>query len=244
MNKLLHIDQFNQMIDSYKPSKESKELLKKNDLVVLVAPSSTGRNTIINKLALTNQFEFIVTDTTRQPRINNGILEKNGEHYFFKTEEQFLEGLKKGQYLEAELIHSQQVSGINIDQLKKAYDQNKISITDIDIGGVENIIKMKPDTTVILLLPPDFNEWLNRINNRGHMPDDELRKRLKTAIKILEAGLEIPYFNILVNSNIDQTVGWIKDISIAKKYHKLDEKNQNVIKNLIKSTINFLEKSN
>ena len=76
MNNLININEFRKIISIYEPSISSKELLDKVNLTLLVAPSSTGRNTTINELVKKDQFQFIVTDTTRAPRIMTVFLKE------------------------------------------------------------------------------------------------------------------------------------------------------------------------
>ncbi len=59
-------------------------------------------------------------------------LEYDGESYWHITEDQFLDGLRDGRYIEAAIIHGQQVSGSNIIEYEKARDAGKITLKDID----------------------------------------------------------------------------------------------------------------
>src|SRR3954462_12143202 len=117
---LKYSQEFKDILQHYSVSDEAQELLKNLRLVLLLAPSSTGRNTIIQHLLETGRYYHLISDTTRPPRTNGGVLEQNGEIYWFKTEEQMLEGLRNKQYVEADLIHGQQISGISLQELKKA----------------------------------------------------------------------------------------------------------------------------
>ncbi len=243
MNNLININEFRKIISIYEPSISSKELLDKVNLTLLVAPSSTGRNTTINELVKKDQFQFIVTDTTRAPRINDGVLERNGVEYFFKSEEQLLEGLNEGLYLEAEVIHGQQVSGISIRELRNAFDNNKYAITDVDIGGIEAILKYKSDAHIIMLLPPSFDEWLKRLTGRGKMPPEEIKRRMETALRIFQAGLERSYFNYVINVDYVDSAEIINDISVNKKTSPVSKQQaKELINTLISDTKNYIAK--
>ncbi len=245
MNKLDNIKEFKHLISDYSPSTESLDILKQVQLTLLVAPSSAGRNTVIRELVKEGDFSFIVTDTTRTPRINNGVLEVNGTEYWFKNEDQFLTGLKHGDYLEAELIHEQQVSGISIKELSKTIDDSKIAITDVDIGGVEAIIKHKPDVKIIMLLPPSFNEWLKRLRERGEMSKEEIRRRLTTAVNIFNAGLEEKYFNFVISKDVQKSAAIIRNISKSKEpINSINNEAYTLIKELLIDTKNYLNKNN
>src|SRR4051794_32440597 len=100
MNKLEYLREFQAVLAKYQMSDVSKQTLAQTRLALLVAPTSAGRNTIIRELIKTGKFEFIVSDTTRQPRINDNILEQDGVNYWLRTEEQVLRDLKAGKFLE------------------------------------------------------------------------------------------------------------------------------------------------
>jgi guanylate kinase len=241
MNKLEKIDEFKNIIDGYSPSQSSLDILKKVKLTLLVAPSSTGRNTVIKELVKENDFSFIVTDSTREPRANNGIMEVNGREYWFKTEDEFLDGLRDGLYLEAEIIHAQQVCGISIKELKVTLSDSKIAITDVDIGGVKSIIKYKPDVNIIMLLPPSFEEWISRLKGRGEMAQEEVRRRLTTAITIFKSGLVEPYYNFVIARNVNESANHIREISLSSSQNSpISDKVQNLLKELITDTEKYL----
>src|SRR5690606_19428551 len=101
--------------------------------------------------------------TTRNPRKNNGILERDGVEYWFKTESSMLKGLKNGEYLEAEIIHRQQVSGTSIDELKKADSASEVPIGEIEVNGAIKMSKYKNNILFIFLLPPNFDVWMDRL---------------------------------------------------------------------------------
>lgn len=123
-NKLAHLKDFQKALRNYVPSIEVIDLLNQVQVVFLVAPAASGRNTIIRNMIMTGRYYYLISDTTRRPRINNGVPERNGEEYWFKSELEFLDGLKRGEYIEAAIIHEQQVSGTSISELRTALEKN------------------------------------------------------------------------------------------------------------------------
>lgn len=203
MPELTFIDDFHAALKDYQLSAHALGVLKKTRLVVLTAPSASGRNTIINELLRTNDYNFIVSDTTRPPRHNNGILEQDGREYFFRAEAEMLADIKAGNFLEAEVIHEQQVSGTSIRELENASHEHRTAIADMDIGGVSNVLRLKPDTIAVLVLPPSFIVWHDRIFSRGHMDGAEYGRRLKTAARILASGIEdSSELKIIINDDL------------------------------------------
>jgi guanylate kinase len=213
---LKYHQEFKAILAHYHMSDEAKQAIEDLRLVLLIAPTSGGRNTTIRHLLFTGSYHYIVSDTTRPPRINDGVLEQNGEEYWFRSEEEILNDLKAGQYLEAELIHNQQVSGISIRELKKAKTEGKIAVTDVDLEGLHNVIKVKPDTKAVMIVPPSFDEWQKRIAQRGHMSLEENRRRLETAHKILSDGLQQNYYQFVISEHIEQSAAIIDAIANNK----------------------------
>jgi guanylate kinase len=214
---LKYYQDFREVLANYQMSERAKNALEGLQLVLLVAATSSGRNTVINELVKNHGYYFIVSDTTRAPQFRDGKMEENGVQYFFRSEEEMLADLRSGEFFEAELIHQQQVSGMSIRELEKAKNLNKIAITDVDIGGINNAIKVKPDTKAIFLLPPSYEEWQDRIASRGRMTEHELRNRLRTAEKIFAAGIENSrHYNFVIAEEVRHSAQVINDIVQGK----------------------------
>lgn len=206
MNELKRLDEFRKVLSDYKISPDTQTVLKRTPFVAMAAITSSGRNTVMRELDKTGKYHYVVSDTTRKPRINDGVHETNGVEYWFKTEDQFLAGLQGGRYLEAAIIHSQQVSGISIDELERAEKEHKIAITDMEVQGVETIARHKPDLTAIFLLPPSYDEWQRRLHKRGHMSDEEYANRMDSARAELKIALASPLYHYVVNDELETTV--------------------------------------
>ncbi len=231
---LQHLQEFEEILANYHVSEGSKGILKQTNLALLIAPTATGRNTIIDELVETGNYYFIVSDTTRPPQLRDGRMEQNGREYFFRQEEEVLEDLRKGAYLEAELIHRQQVSGISIREIEKAAATEKIAITDIDILGVHNIKVAKPDTAAIFVLPPSFDEWQRRLMHRGFMGPEERRRRLETAHKMFELALDSSLFSFVVNDTVDEAAIRINQIA---RFNIVDKSYQEQCRELVKQLL-------
>ena len=198
---LNHKAEFKEVLKNYVPGPEALEVLSRIPLVILLGVSGSGRNTIINHLVETGKYKFIVSDTTRPPKVRNGELEQDGVQYYFRSEEEVLDDLRQGKYLEAELIHNQQVSGTSIRELVQVADSNKIPINEVDMGGTDNIISVKPDTQFFFVVPLSYDEWMRRLTGREQMSDAELDNRLTTAVRVIEKGLAEEHFTFVINDD-------------------------------------------
>lgn len=205
-NQLQHLDAFQEILSDYHISEANNETLQNTKLVAMVAPSSAGRNTIINELIKSGEYHYIVSDTTRQKRTNNGVREQDGVEYWFKSEEEVLADLRAGNYLEAAIIHNQQVSGISMRELQKAKDEGKAALSDIEIVGMQNIIAAKPDTFALFVLPPDFDTWMKRMDGRGEMSLEEKRRRLGSAVLEYSAAIDNNYYTFVINDEFHNSV--------------------------------------
>lgn len=231
---LKYYDQFQKTLSNYQVSDRAKEALSSLKLVLMVAPSSTGRNTMIRKLLKTGKYYFIVSDTTRQPQFRDGKMEENGVEYFFRSEEDMLAELKAGEFLEAAIIHEQQVSGISIRELEKAKSHSQTAITDIEIVGMDNVIRAKPDSIAIFLLPPGFEEWQTRLNRRGKMTEEEVKNRLASAAKELEAALGRDYYHFVIADDLNRTVPLVDKIANGLTDEAEQQKGRQIAEQLLK----------
>lgn len=196
---LQHIDDFREVLTGYSPSEEARAILAQTPLVIFLGITGSGRNTIINHLVETGKYHFIVSDTTRPAKFRDGRMEEDGVQYHFRSEDEVLDDLKNGKFLEAEVIHNQQVSGISIRELDRAYKSGKIPTTEVDIEGTVNILKAKPDTKMFFIVPPNYGEWIHRLTHREQMSDQELKNRTETAIRVLKTGLKGEHFSFVIN---------------------------------------------
>lgn len=203
---LRHRHEFEEALRSYHMSAEGRSVLAETPLVLLVAPTSAGRNTIIRELLKKNDYHYIASDTSRPPRINDGMLEQNGVEYFFRKEEDMLRDVRAGHYIGVAIIHDQQVSGLNIREIIRAKEAGKIPITDVEVQGCKEILTMKPDAKPVFILPPSFDIWLERIMRRGKIAPIELYRRLESAVLEFEIALNDPRFTFIINDDFHEAV--------------------------------------
>ncbi len=241
MNQLVNRHQFESILANYSLSEDAHLLLKNMKLVLLSGPTAVGRNTIINQLIKNDNYSYIVSDTTRKPRINDGVKEVNGVTYWFRTEKEFINDLKAGEFLEAEIIHDRQVSGISIRELRKIHELNKVALTEVEIGGFINILNIKPDTVGIFVLPPSFDQWLGRLYSRSQMSKEEIVSRLKTAKRIFEAAISFQNTFIVINDDLDVAVNEVEKIIKGTKFDQNSIKNAKLLATkLLRDTRDYL----
>ena len=105
--------------------------MKEGKLVILSAPSGTGKTTICRELLKRNpKWLFSISVTTREKR-ENEIRDKD---YIFITNEKFDHLIKFGDLLEYEWVHGNRYGTLMVP-LEDAIDNKKILLLDIDVKG-------------------------------------------------------------------------------------------------------------
>ncbi len=209
---LRHRAEFEEALAHYEPSEHARNILASTELVILLGVTAGGRNTIINALVETGRYQFILSDTTRPPKMRDGRLEEDGVQYFFRSEEDILMDIRAGEYLEAEVIHDQQVSGTSIRGLSDAVESGKIPINEIDVGGAVNVLNAKPDAHMIFIVPPGYDRWIERLNGRENMSDQELKNRMRRADIVLSTALANSRFYFVLNDQLGDAVADIRAV--------------------------------
>jgi guanylate kinase len=239
-NQLDYLDEFRELLKHYKVSEAGKKVLKETNLVLLVAPTASGRNTIVTELLKTGDYHYVVSDTTRQPRVNNGVREQNGKEYWFRPEDVVLADLKAGKYLEAAIIHNQQVSGISMREIVQAHKEGKVALTDIEVIGTATIMAAKPDTHALFVMPPSFEEWMRRIESRGAMTVAEKQRRLTSAAKEFEVALSHDYYRFVLNDSVADAAKQIEALTRGEEDSVWQTKLRTTAKKLLSATENWL----
>ncbi len=235
--------EFETALDGYQPSPQTLAIMADTPLVTLTAPSATGRNTIINELVKTGRYHFIISDTTRPPRLNNDVLEQDGREYFFRDEQAMLDDINAGRFVEAEIIHNQQVSGINGREIERTHREGRIAITDVDIEGGINIARLKPNAITICMLPPSFDAWIARMRGRSDFEPEELYRRLQQATKVFRLALAHSTFVFVINDDFATAVQAVDDIASQGVHHAEDEtKAHRLAEELYHDTVQYLRK--
>lgn len=206
MNKLYHLKQFQDILKDYEPNARALRVLREAKLILLVGSASSGRNTVIREMVERGKYYYIISDTTRQPRVNDGVIEQNGSVYWFRTEAEMLEDLRAGEFAEAAIVHKQQVSGISIREIQVALVKRRVPVADVEVRGAATIHRLHPNAMCIFVLPPGYEEWQRRLKHRGVMANDEYERRMASAKRELKTALKTGYYHFVVNENYKETV--------------------------------------
>ena len=172
---------------------------KNGNLIVISAPSGTGKTTIVKQLVLkNNNIKASVSYTTRNMRPN----ETNGLDYIFVTLQIFESMIIQNMFLEFADVFGHYY-GTPTKETLEALNEGRTMILEIDWQGAEQIRIKRPESMSIFLLPPSKEELKKRLTNRATDSSDEIELRFQEAIKDIEQYSN--FDRVIVNNNIDST---------------------------------------
>ena len=155
---------------------------KKGKIIVIVAPSGTGKSTLINKVMQELSYlSWSVSSTTRP--IREG--EVDGVNYDFITEEEFLSLRKENQFIEWAQVHSNYY-GTKKSFIDEGLSEGKNLLFDLDVQGCDAIKEVYgAEARVIFIEPPSVEELERRLLARATDAENVIQERLNNAKKEL-----------------------------------------------------------
>ena len=191
--------------------------LKKDGIIVILSsPSGAGKTTLVKKIAKENNFKISISHTTRKPRSN----EKNGEDYYFVSEGEFTNLIKKEEFLEHAKVF-ENLYGSSKSKVIENLKNGENVIFDIDWQGTEQIKKKKLSFKLIsfFILPPSKIELFNRLKNRDMKDKNIVEKRMKQFNEDINHWKNYDF--VVINDDLQRCYLEIIDF-INKKIENLD----------------------
>lgn len=185
--------------------------MKKGKIIVLSAPSGTGKSSIIRRLMEYPELHlgFSVSATSRAPR----GAEKDGVDYYFISHEEFMRRVAADEFVEWEEVYSGTCYGTLRSEIDRVTGEGLNIIMDIDVKGGLNVKKIYGERALtIFILPPSKEELEKRLRSRGTDAEEVIRKRLDKADYELSFA---PQFDMrVVNDDLDKAVGEVREAII------------------------------
>lgn len=181
----------------------------KGKIIVLSAPSGTGKSTIIRQL-LTNpalRLGFSISATSRKPRGE----EQHGREYYFLTPDEFKARVDRDEFVEWEEVYAGTCYGTLRSEVERVVGSGRNLIMDIDVKGALNVKRCFGDQAVtIFILPPSLEELERRLRGRKSDAEDVIVKRLAKAE--YELSFAPQFDRSVVNDDIERAAADVEGI--------------------------------
>jgi guanylate kinase len=154
------------------------------NLFVVAAPSGAGKSSLVKALLeLDSHLVVSVSHTTRAPRGQ----EQQGREYHFIDEARFRAMVDAGDFLEWAEVHGN-LYGTSRAAIEERITGGQDVVLEIDWQGALQIKTLFPNAILIFVLPPSWDELLQRLHRRGEDHPDVIEHRMANArIEVAQA---------------------------------------------------------
>ena len=173
---------------------------------MITGPSGVGKGTLIRGLRESvPELELTVSATTRAPRPG----EHDGVDYHFLSPEQFETRVTAGDFLESADYAGQRYGTLRTE-VDRRLDRGIPVVLEIELQGARQIRQAMPESVAVFIAPPSTDALRTRLVGRGTDDPEQVRARLRTAERELEAARE--FRHVIVNDRLEEATGELVDI--------------------------------
>jgi len=159
-----------------------------------------AKTTIAKKiLKLYPEIVFSVSATTRPKREN----ESDGVEYFFISEHEFKNKTDNGEFVEWEKFYDYYY-GTFRSFIDDNINSGKNVLIEIDVKGALSIKRIYPESYLIYIMPPSYEELVRRLRNRQTETEEDFQKRIERAKMELSHKDQFDY--IIINEYLEKAV--------------------------------------
>lgn len=109
----------------------------------------------------------------------------------------------RGEFLESAEVYGN-LYGTPRRPVEEAIASGRDVICELDIQGAGSIKRAKPESVLIFIEPPSFDELVGRLRGRGTEDAETLGRRLRAAYD--EIKQKRLYDHIVINENLEEAV--------------------------------------
>ena len=147
------------------------------NLFVVAAPSGAGKSSLVSSLLeVDSHLVVAISHTTRGPRGQ----EQDGREYQFVDQATFRSMIERNQFFEWAEVHGH-LYGTSRGAIEDRITGGHDVVLEIDWQGALQIKKQFPTAILIFILPPSWEELLQRLHRRGEDHPDVIAKRMENA---------------------------------------------------------------
>lgn len=179
-------------------------------LLVLAGPTAVGKGAVSGYIRHEHpEVLFSVSATTRPPRPG----EVHGEHYYFVDDVEFDRMLERGDFLEHATVHNAYRYGTPRPPVDEALAAGRNVLLEIDLQGARSVRAAMPESYLVFLLPPSWEELVRRLVGRGTESAEEQSRRLETAKE--ELGAQDEFDARVINDEVSRAAQEVVELLSA-----------------------------
>jgi guanylate kinase len=196
-----------------------KRAPRRGRLWVIAAPSGAGKTSLVRALLERDpQLKFSISYTTRPRRSS----EVQGRDYFFVTEPEFLELVRRDAFLEHARVFDNWY-GTGREHVDELRDAGHSVLLEIDWQGARQVRERAPDAASIFILPPNAAELERRLRARGTDAEATIQRRLRDSLGDMTHWSEFDH--LIVNDDFEAALGRLaRVIGGREKRHRTDSR--------------------
>ena len=176
------------------------------NLFCVAAPSGTGKSSLVKALLeLDSRLAVSVSHTTRKPRGQ----ELDGREYHFIDEPAFRAMVARGEFFEWAQVHGN-LYGTSRKAIQERLERGEDVVLEIDWQGALQIKQLFPHAVLIFILPPSWDELMQRLNRRGEDTPEVIATRLANARTEVAQARHFDY--VIVNALFETALFDLKTV--------------------------------
>jgi guanylate kinase len=183
----------------------------KGILFVISSTSGGGKTTLIGELLeMLPDLAVSVSHTTRQPR----AVEADGIDYNFVSSDEFQRMIGEDEFVEWANVYGE-FYGTSRKATGEILAVGSDVLLDIDVQGGRQIKERFPESVLIFVIPPQREELVRRLQERGTEKPEEIEVRLAQADK--ELALIGFYDYAIANDDLEIAADTLRCIVVAER---------------------------
>ena len=204
------------VVSGYSMPKAARQLVSLSQPLVICGTTAAGKDTVLRDLMKRGGYKNVISHTTRQPRLNGGVMEQDGRDYYFVDKQTLEKMVIQHQFIEVKAVHHD-FYGTSLDAYDQIVKDGKIPALVIDVQGALELLAALPSLRPVFVVPPSYDVWRQRLAGRGDMSLAELKRRLQSAVTEITSVLNTPAFDLVLNDDIGSAAEAIYSHAVGRQ---------------------------